>query len=124
MFVSNTVHEENQPAHLKLTDASIPVEVTYQMDEPAQRYCPAGVYEIMENNDGSKRFQINAANCVHCKTCDIKDPVTEHHLGNTGRWWWSELSEYVKGNSVNERSTSISHIHIPTLEAVSINTSL
>ena len=75
VFVSNTVHEENQPAHLKLTDASIPVNVNLpKWDEPAQRYCPAGVYEIMENNDGSKRFQINAANCVHCKTCDIKDP--------------------------------------------------
>ncbi|WP_171500419.1 4Fe-4S dicluster domain-containing protein, partial [Acinetobacter guillouiae] len=75
VFVSNTVHEENQPAHLKLTDASIPVNVNLpKWDEPAQRYCPAGVYEIMENDDGSKRFQINAANCVHCKTCDIKDP--------------------------------------------------
>ncbi|MEG1157391.1 MAG: electron transfer flavoprotein-ubiquinone oxidoreductase, partial [Acinetobacter sp.] len=75
VFVSNTVHEENQPAHLKLTDASIPVNVNLpKWDEPAQRYCPAGVYEIMEENDGSKRFQINAANCVHCKTCDIKDP--------------------------------------------------
>ena len=75
VFVSNTVHEENQPAHLKLTDASIPVDVNLpKWDEPAQRYCPAGVYEIMEENDGSKRFQINAANCVHCKTCDIKDP--------------------------------------------------
>ena len=75
VFVSNTVHEENQPAHLKLTDASIPVDVNLpKWDEPAQRYCPAGVYEIMENDDGSKRFQINAANCVHCKTCDIKDP--------------------------------------------------
>src|SRR5690606_34386513 len=75
VFVSNTVHEENQAAHLKLTDASIPVEVNLPTwDEPAQRYCPAGVYEIMENNDGSKGFQINAANCVHCKTCDIKDP--------------------------------------------------
>ena len=75
VFVSNTVHEENQPAHLKLTDASIPVDVNLpKWDEPAQRYCPAGVYEIMEDNDGSKRFQINAANCVHCKTCDIKDP--------------------------------------------------
>ncbi|MHC3123125.1 electron transfer flavoprotein-ubiquinone oxidoreductase [Acinetobacter sp. GN11] len=75
VFISNTVHEENQPAHLKLTDASIPVNVNLpKWDEPAQRYCPAGVYEIMEDNDGSKRFQINAANCVHCKTCDIKDP--------------------------------------------------
>ena len=75
VFVSNTVHEENQPAHLKLTDSSIPVDVNLpKWDEPAQRYCPAGVYEIMENDDGSKRFQINAANCVHCKTCDIKDP--------------------------------------------------
>lgn len=75
VFVSNTVHEENQPVHLKLTDASIPVNVNLpKWDEPAQRYCPAGVYEVMENDDGSKRFQINAANCVHCKTCDIKDP--------------------------------------------------
>ncbi len=75
VFVSNTIHEENQPAHLKLTDASIPINVNLpKWDEPAQRYCPAGVYEIMENDDGSKRFQINAANCVHCKTCDIKDP--------------------------------------------------
>ncbi|ENU37443.1 electron transfer flavoprotein-ubiquinone oxidoreductase [Acinetobacter parvus] len=75
VFVSNTVHEENQPAHLKLTDPSIPVNVNLpKWDEPAQRYCPAGVYEVMENDDGSKRFQINAANCVHCKTCDIKDP--------------------------------------------------
>ncbi|MDC4666075.1 4Fe-4S dicluster domain-containing protein, partial [Acinetobacter baumannii] len=62
-------------AHLKLTDPSIPVNVNLpKWDEPAQRYCPAGVYEIMENDDGSKHFQINAANCVHCKTCDIKDP--------------------------------------------------
>ena len=75
VFVSNTVHEENQPAHLKLTNPDIPVNVNLpKWDEPAQRYCPAGVYEIMENDDGSKRFQINAANCVHCKTCDIKDP--------------------------------------------------
>ncbi|MFC3903503.1 electron-transferring-flavoprotein dehydrogenase [Acinetobacter marinus] len=75
VFVSNTVHEENQPAHLKLTNPDIPVDVNLpKWDEPAQRYCPAGVYEIMENDDGSKRFQINAANCVHCKTCDIKDP--------------------------------------------------
>ncbi|MCH4247839.1 MAG: electron transfer flavoprotein-ubiquinone oxidoreductase [Acinetobacter populi] len=75
VFVSNTVHEENQPAHLKLTNPDIPIQVNLpKWDEPAQRYCPAGVYEVMENDDGSKRFQINAANCVHCKTCDIKDP--------------------------------------------------
>lgn len=75
VFVSNTVHEENQPAHLKLTNPETPIQVNLpKWDEPAQRYCPAGVYEVMENDDGSKRFQINAANCVHCKTCDIKDP--------------------------------------------------
>ncbi|RSO68525.1 electron transfer flavoprotein-ubiquinone oxidoreductase, partial [Acinetobacter radioresistens] len=74
VFVSNTVHEENQPSHLKLADASIPVEVNLpKYDEPAQRYCPAGVYEIVQEETGP-RFQINAANCVHCKTCDIKDP--------------------------------------------------
>lgn len=74
VFISNTVHEENQPAHLKLKDATIPVNVNLPTwDEPAQRYCPAGVYEIVEDGD-QPRFQINAANCVHCKTCDIKDP--------------------------------------------------
>lgn len=75
VFISNTVHEENQPAHLKLSDTTIPVAVNLvQWNEPAQRYCPAGVYEIMENDDATQRLQINAANCVHCKTCDIKDP--------------------------------------------------
>jgi electron-transferring-flavoprotein dehydrogenase len=89
VFVSNTVHEENQPAHLKLTDPSIPVNVNLpKWDEPAQRYCPAGVYEIMENDDGSKRFQINAANCVHCKTCDIKDP-SQNITWVTPEWRWS-----------------------------------
>lgn len=75
VFVSNTVNEENQTAHLKLTDASIPVNVNLpKWDEPSQCYCPVVVYEIMKENDCSKRFQINAVNCVHCKTCDIKDP--------------------------------------------------
>ena len=75
VFISNTVHEENQPVHLKLKDPNIPIQVNLpKWDEPAQRYCPAGVYEVVDNDDGSKRFQINAANCVHCKTCDIKDP--------------------------------------------------
>ncbi len=75
VFVSNTNHEENQPIHLTLKDDRIPVEVnlaTYA--GPEQRYCPAGVYEFVKNDDGSDRLQINAQNCVHCKTCDIKDP--------------------------------------------------
>ncbi|MBE7928647.1 MULTISPECIES: electron transfer flavoprotein-ubiquinone oxidoreductase [Pseudomonadaceae] len=76
VFLSNTNHEEEQPVHLKLTDPSIPIDKNLPMyDEPAQRYCPAGVYEVVANDDGSKRFQINAQNCVHCKTCDIKDPA-------------------------------------------------
>jgi len=76
VFLSNTNHEEEQPVHLKLADPSIPIEKNLPMyDEPAQRYCPAGVYEVVNNDDGSKRFQINAQNCVHCKTCDIKDPA-------------------------------------------------
>ncbi len=75
VFVSSTNHEEDQPVHLKLKDDCIPLEKNLPLyDEPAQRYCPAGVYEIVgEGND--KRFQINAQNCVHCKTCDIKDPA-------------------------------------------------
>ena len=76
VFLSNTNHEEEQPCHLKLKDDSIPLAKNLPLyDEPAQRYCPAGVYEIVEKEDGEKRFQINAQNCVHCKTCDIKDPA-------------------------------------------------
>jgi electron-transferring-flavoprotein dehydrogenase len=75
VFLSNTNHEEDQPCHLKLIDASIPVRNNLPLyDEPAQRYCPAGVYEIVQEANGP-RFQINAQNCVHCKTCDIKDPA-------------------------------------------------
>ena len=74
VFLSGTNHEENQPAHLKLKDESIPIELNLaQYDAPEQRYCPAGVYEIIEL-DGKPQLQINAQNCVHCKTCDIKDP--------------------------------------------------
>ncbi len=72
---SGTNHEEDQPTHLRLTDANIPISVNLpDYAEPAQRYCPAGVYEIVKDDAGQPRFQINAQNCVHCKTCDIKDP--------------------------------------------------
>ncbi|PQZ83337.1 MULTISPECIES: electron transfer flavoprotein-ubiquinone oxidoreductase [Pseudomonas] len=75
VFISGTNHEEEQPCHLKLKDPSIPIGTNLPLyDEPAQRYCPAGVYEVITQEDGAKRFQINAQNCVHCKTCDIKDP--------------------------------------------------
>jgi electron-transferring-flavoprotein dehydrogenase len=74
LFLSGTNHEEDQPVHLKLTDPSIPLDYNNKIfDEPAQRYCPAGVYEIIEK-EGEDYFQINAQNCLHCKTCDIKDP--------------------------------------------------
>ncbi|MEM6903180.1 MAG: electron transfer flavoprotein-ubiquinone oxidoreductase, partial [Pseudomonadota bacterium] len=75
VFISDTNHEENQPAHLKLKDASVPIAHNLPLyDEPAQRYCPAGVYEVVREEGQEPRFQINAQNCVHCKTCDIKDP--------------------------------------------------
>ncbi len=76
VFLSNTNHEEDQPCHLTLKDPALPIRDNLpKFDEPAQRYCPAGVYEVVDNEDGSKRFQINGQNCVHCKTCDIKDPA-------------------------------------------------
>lgn len=77
VFISNTNHEEDQPVHLRLTNPDIPLKDNLpKYDEPAQRYCPAGVYEVVAADDGSgNRFQINAQNCVHCKTCDIKDPA-------------------------------------------------
>jgi electron-transferring-flavoprotein dehydrogenase len=75
VFLSNTNHEEDQPVHLVLRDPALPIAVNLpEYDEPAQRYCPAGVYEIVQDAQGP-RFQINAQNCVHCKTCDIKDPA-------------------------------------------------
>ncbi len=76
VFVSNVSHEENQPAHLTLKDASVPVATNLAMFAgPEQRYCPAGVYEFGKDEAGNDRLQINAQNCVHCKTCDIKDPT-------------------------------------------------
>jgi electron-transferring-flavoprotein dehydrogenase len=76
VFISNTNHEENQPAHLTLKDASVPVGINLaKFAGPEARYCPAGVYEYVKNEDQSDRLQINAQNCVHCKTCDVKDPT-------------------------------------------------
>jgi electron-transferring-flavoprotein dehydrogenase len=76
VFISNTNHEEQQPAHLTLKDASVPVSINLALyDGPEARYCPAGVYEYVKNADNTDRLQINAQNCVHCKTCDIKDPT-------------------------------------------------
>ncbi len=79
VFLSNTYHEENQPAHLRLRDSSVPIRTNLALyDAPEQRYCPAGVYEIVEV-EGEPALQINAQNCVHCKTCDIKDPTQNIH---------------------------------------------
>ncbi len=76
VFLSNTNHEEDQPIHLTLKDPAVPTRINLPLyDEPAQRYCPAGVYEIVGREEGEPRLQINAQNCVHCKTCDIKDPT-------------------------------------------------
>lgn len=84
VYLSNTAHEEDQPVHLRLADGRIPLgQNLSDYDEPAQRYCPAGVYEITEV-DGATQFQINAQNCVHCKTCDIKDPAQNI------TWWVPE----------------------------------
>ena len=76
VFLSNTNHEEDQPVHLTLKDPTVPVEVNMALyDGPERLYCPAAVYEFVEDPNGDPRLQINAQNCVHCKTCDIKDPT-------------------------------------------------
>jgi electron-transferring-flavoprotein dehydrogenase len=76
VFLSNTNHEEDQPCHLQLAHESVPITVNLALyDAPETRYCPAGVYEIVGKEEGNPRLQINAQNCVHCKTCDIKDPT-------------------------------------------------
>ncbi len=75
VFISNTNHAEDQPCHLKLTDPTVPIDINLPIyAEPARLYCPAGVYEVVHNDDGGAKFVINSQNCVHCKTCDIKDP--------------------------------------------------
>ena len=79
VFISNTNHEENQPAHLRLRDPSKAISINFdKYGSPETRYCPAGVYEI-EESDGKPQLRINAQNCVHCKTCDIKDPTQNIH---------------------------------------------
>jgi electron-transferring-flavoprotein dehydrogenase len=76
VFISNTNHEEAQPAHLQLDDPELAITLNWQrFRSPEARYCPAGVYEIVGADEGAPRLQINAQNCVHCKTCDIKDPA-------------------------------------------------
>ena len=76
VFLSNTHHDDNQPIHLTLKDATVPVRVNLaKYAGPEQRYCPAGVYEFTKDDQGEDQLQINAENCVHCKTCDIKDPT-------------------------------------------------
>lgn len=76
VFISNTNHRDDEPCHLRLKDASVPLDVNLALyDAPEQRYCPAGVYEIVGRDEGAPRLQINAQNCLHCKTCDIKDPT-------------------------------------------------
>ena len=76
VYLTGTNHENNQPVHLQLKDPNLPINYTLnQFDEPAQRYCPTGVYEVLRDSDQTKpRFVINAQNCIHCKTCDIKEP--------------------------------------------------
>jgi electron-transferring-flavoprotein dehydrogenase len=76
VFISNTNHEEDQPVHLRLRDPQLAIKVNWnEYRSPETRYCPAGVYEIVGADSGDPRLQINAQNCVHCKTCDIKDPT-------------------------------------------------
>ena len=93
---SSTYHEENQPCHLKLANNNTPITNNYELyDSPEQRYCPAGVYEIVNDNNIPK-LQINSQNCIHCKTCDIKDPLQNINWVSPEGGRWSKLYKYVK----------------------------
>ena len=92
---SGTNHEENQPCHLTLKNEEVPIKTNLELyDNPETLYCPAGVYEIVMN-DNKPKLQINAQNCVHCKTCDIKDPTQNINWITPQGWWWSKLSRHV-----------------------------
>ena len=107
VYLSNTNHEEDQPCHLTLRDASIPINVNLAVyDAPEQRYCPAGVYEIVHDAvHDAPHLQINAQNCVHCKTCDIKDPTQNIVWVVPQGGGWTELSEHVAQK--NKRITNV-----------------
>ena len=99
VFLSNTNHEEDQPVHLKVADLGLQKRSEHDVYAgPSARYCPAGVYEWLEEGAGP-RFVINAQNCVHCKTCDIKDPERQYYVGRPGRRGWTQLPEHVRPRS-------------------------
>ncbi len=102
VFLSNTNHEEDQPIHLKLADPDLPIRENLPIyGEPARLYCPAGVYEVVyahERQQSEPRFVINAQNCVHCKTCDIKDPAQNITLDGPRRRRWTKLSRPLAKN--------------------------
>ena len=98
LYHSGTKHEEDQPAHLVIHDTNIcNTRCVKEFGSPCQNFCPANVYEMVDDasQPNGKRISLNPSNCVHCKTCDIADPVPDHHLGSAGRWRRSELRRHV-----------------------------
>ena len=96
VFFAGNAHDESQPIHLKVADPSVCVtRCTREYGNPCENFCPAGVYEMVADGAGGRRLQINAANCVHCKACDIKDPYADHHLDHAGRRLGAQLPEPV-----------------------------
>jgi electron-transferring-flavoprotein dehydrogenase len=106
VFISNTNHAEEQPVHLTLKNPNVPVDINLaKYAGPESRYCPAGVYEFVKTDTGADRLQINAQNCVHCKTCDIKDPMQNIVWVTPEGGGGAELSEYVIA-AVGDRSNA------------------